>query len=497
VFIDPLGVYRRPVGYRRDGRPIFPIAGGAPTLLEQARDRLAELRQQINDLLEQRGALIDTAAAEKRSFTDAEEASYNDLGEKRAKLEAQVPPLVERVQDLETIERNRQTDAETRALTGETSPTGTTEVEDAPIYVPNGGNGQSYFRDLGNTLLRGDAAAMERLTRNSRMTLESRALGNTNAAGGSGGEFAPPAWLLDQWVNIIRKGRVTPDLYEKMDIPAGHSSLSIPKITGGTTTALQTTQNTALSQTDMTTSYIQASWATVGGKQIVSQQLLDQTGVNFDQIILRDLAADYAQQVGALAFTGTGTGTGTNSVVNGLSNATIGTAVTWTQASPTAQLFYSQAANLLQQFLVKRLQNPTCWIMSPRRWYWLVAAVDSSGRPLVTVEGPAFNQLAAQDGAPAAFGRVGSMLGVPVYIDPQVPTNLGAGTNQDILYLIKQDDLILLESTPRSEVFRETYADSVGVLFRLYCYIGTVLNRHTESLGTLSGTGMVAPTFLG
>lgn len=454
---------------------------------DSMRERRAAKQEELNALL---GAV---ESRENKEMTEDEEQRFD-------KIAGEIRGIDARIIELDELAANEAKHAEVRSQTqtAETR-TGNAQVKDAPVYVPNGGNGQSYFRDLGHVALdKASVGVLDRLRRNTEMVAaEQRALGNTNAAGGSGGEFAPPAWLLDQWVNIIRKGRVTPDLYEKMDIPAGHSSLSIPKITGGTTTALQSTQNTALSQTDMTTSFIQASWATVGGKQIVSQQLLDQTGVNFDQIILKDLAADYAQQVGALAFSGAGTGSGTNSVVNGLSNATIGTAVTWTQASPTAQLFYSQAANLLQQFLVKRLQNPTAWIMSPRRWYWLVAAVDSTGRPFVTVEGPAFNQMANQDGGPVAFGRVGSMLGVPVYLDPQVPTNLGAGTNQDILYLIKQDDLILLESTPRSEVFRETYADSVGVLFRLYCYIGTVLNRHTESLGTLSGTGMVAPTYLG
>ncbi|HEX5569007.1 MAG TPA: hypothetical protein VFY14_19150, partial [Streptomyces sp.] len=34
----------RPVGRRRDGRPIYPIRGGAPTLAEQ-RDEVAKLLQ--------------------------------------------------------------------------------------------------------------------------------------------------------------------------------------------------------------------------------------------------------------------------------------------------------------------------------------------------------------------------------------------------------------------------------------------------------------------
>jgi hypothetical protein len=63
------------------------------------------------------------------------------------------------------------------------------------------------------------------------------------------------------------------------------------------------------------------------------------------------------------------------------------------------------------------------------------------------------------------------------------------------VYLLKADDLVLLESGPQAEVFREPYADSLGVLFRLYAYVGTILNRHPESIGVLSGTGLITPTF--
>jgi HK97 family phage major capsid protein len=468
------------------------------SILEQVQARLAELRSEIKAALEQRGALIDKVAAEKRGFTAEEETAYNELGSKRAAAEAQVAPLVEREKELLEQQRSEKLQNETRAsgATGDTV-TGTARVTDPEIYVKDGGTGHSYFRDLARSVIRQDGAATERLRRNDAMSLETRALGNTNNAGGSGGEFAPPKWMVDQWIGIIRKGRVTPDLFKKMDVPNGISSLNIPKITGGTTTAIQSTQNSALSQTDMTTSYVVARWATIGGKQVASQQILDQTAVNFDQIILDDLAADYAQQVGAQVFTGTGTGAGTNDVVNGLVNATFGTTQTWTQASPTGALFYSQTGDMLQKYLVKRLANPTCWLMHPRRWFWLSVAVDGNGRPLVVPDGPGLNQMASQDGAPVAFGRVGTLHGLPVIIDPQVPTNLGAGTNQDPVYLLKTDDLILLESGPTAEVFRETYADSLGILFRLYSYVGTVLNRHSESLAVMLGTGLITPTFLG
>ena len=90
---------------------------------------------------------------------------------------------------------------------------------------------------------------------------------------------------------------------------------------------------------------------------------------------------------------------------------------------------------------------------------------------------------------------VGNFLGLPVVVDPSIPTNGGAGTNEDKVYLLKTDDLWLFESAPRMEIFRETYADTVSVLFRCYAYVGTVLNRQLASIATLSGTGLVAPVF--
>jgi HK97 family phage major capsid protein len=370
--------------------------------------------------------------------------------------------------------------------------TASLQVNEPDIYTKEGRNG--YWTDLFAKTAHNDSAATERLRRHAAHAAETRAVGNTNAAGGSGGEWAPPSWLVGDWINLIRPARVTANLFAHEEVPFGISSLNYPKLTGGTTVGLQSSQNTALSSTDPTTGYVQTGFSTLGGKIVASQQLLDQ-GRNFDSVITRDLAAAYAQQVGTQVFTGTGTGTGTNAVINGLGAATIGSTQTWTQATPTAGGFYGQTGNLLQKFLSARLTTPTCFVMHPRRWFWLESSVDTAGRPFVVPTGSGYNPLAIEANGPVAMGYVGTMHGLPVVIDPLVPTNLGAGTNQDIVYLLKTDDLTLLESPPQAEVFREPYADSMGVLFRLYAYVGTILNRHTESIGVLTGTGLVPPTF--
>ena len=464
-------------------------------LSDRMRARLSELTEQRANLHNDQAAIL--AEAEKRdnkALTDAEQASYDEKRAAKKSLDDEIAACEQRLQELLDEEARDARAAESRAKYGNAETVQrSAQVNEPDMYVKGGPN--SFFRDLAKAKFFDDYHAADRLRRHSSHVMESRAIGNTGAAGGSGGEFAPPSWVVNEWINLIRAGRVTADLFPKRDVPAGVSSINYPKLLTGTTTAIQSTQNTALSQTDLTTSYVQAGFATIGGKEIASQQLLDQSAINFDDVILADLAADYALRVGTQIFLGTGTGSGTGAVVNGLQNATIGSTQTWTQASPTPAGFYGQAGALLAAFLGKRLLPPNCWVMHPRRWYWLASATDNQGRPLVVPTGPAYNQIANQSNAAAPAGLVGTFHGLPVYIDPLVPTNLGAGTNQDVVYLLRTEDLVLFESQPKAEAFRETYADSLGVLFRMYAYVGTILNRHPESLGTISGTGLVAPTF--
>lgn len=450
------------------------------TALMERRAALKASLEALTDVKDDKGEI--------RSLTEAENTEF-DAGI------AELRKLDERITELQEAEKREAAAAAHHVAAGtaetEARAKESVKVTEPEMYRKGGDN--SYFRDLFNSVARRNTDASERLIRHSMVASESRAIGNTNAAGGSGGEWAPPEWLVNEWVNLIRPHRVTADLFQHESVPFGISSLNYPKLLTGTSVGLQSTQNTALASTDPTTGFIQTGFATIGGKNVVSQQLIDQ-GRNFDQVIVKDLAAAYAQQVGTQVFTGAGTGTGTNAIINGLGAATIGSTQTWTQASPTVAGFYGQAGNLLSKFLQARLMPPTCWVMSPRRWYWLESSVDGQQRPLVVPNGQAYNPLATESSV-VPMGPVGTFHGLPVILDPLVPTNLGAGTNQDIVYLLKTDDLVLLESAPQTEVFRETYSDSLGVLFRMYAYVATILNRHPESIGVLTGTGLVTPTF--
>lgn len=440
-------------------------------------------------------ALLALPTEEKRDLTTEED-------EKFTSLVTEIRAQDERITELADEAKRSASAAEVRkemAAPGDDDkgPKGGAKVTDPPVYA-RGNHQVSYFRDLVSSRYESNTVATERLRRSATMgDAESRALGNTNGTGGSGGEFAPPDWMVNEWIGLVRPGRVIADLFHHQNIPAGKSSINIPKILTGTSVALQSTQNSQLAQTDLTTAFVSTGFATIGGKQLVSQQLLDQSETNFDQIILTDLAGAWTVQLATQMWTGAGTGANNNSVINGLANAAVpaGNVVTYTSAAPTPALFYSKAAGALAAFAANRFAQPTHWIMSPRRWFSLLAATDSGGRPFVVPTAVAFNPIASTDNPANVSGPVGVFLGLPVVIDPLMPVNFGTGANQDRVYLVKADDLWLFESDPRVESFRETYADTLGVLFRMFSYVGTMLNRQAASIAYIDGTGLTPPAF--
>ena len=411
---------------------------------------------------------------------------------------AEIRKYDERIGELEALEVREQAAAETRRIVGEPTgvQTGTAKVVDPPVYARDK-HDTSYFRDLFVANHSGDPAskrdAMDRLMRSTTQEAETRALGNTGAVGGSGGEFAPPLWLVSEYVKLARPARVAADLFDKQELPAGVASVNVPRVATGTTVAIQTTQNTALSQTDLTTNSLTAGVTTIGGKQVVSLQLLEQSAIPFDRVIMEDLALAYAGALDVQALTGAGT----SGALRGLGSAAGLTVQTYTQASPavagTGQ-FYSMVAQAISKVYGTRYLAPDTILMHPRRWAWITAAFDTQNRPLVVPAAVAFNPVATDD-VNAAQGAVGQLQGLAVYTDPNLPINLGAGTNQDPAYVFRRNDIKLWESPVKAESFNATYADSASVLFRLYAYAALIPDRYGSSIVQINGTGMVTPTF--
>jgi len=434
--------------------------------------------------LDQRGAVLNGAAIEKRGLTPDEAHRY-------ATLTAAIADLQERKSEIADLERRTRLDNAAHANSGipESGLQGGYHIGGGTTYH-RGAESNSYFADLINSR-RGDYHAAQRLAaNNAERGFQSRALGNTGATGGSGGEFAPPGWIESEYVKLARPGRVTADRFHREDLPKGVSSVNVPKVATGTTVAPQTTQNTALAQTDITTVALSSGIITTGGKQVVSRQLLDQSPVAFDRVILEDLSADHARQLGTEAITGSGV----NGQLRGFLTPASTSVITWTSASPTAGAFFSRLAQLQGQIAGSRFKAPDAVSMHPRRWAWLASAQDASGRPLVVPTSGGFNSMAVRDDN-QGVGHVGQVLGMDVWCDPNIPVSLGAGANQDVVLMMVSDDIYLWESPLQCEAFESPYADSMGILYRCFNYSALIPDRYLASLGQIQGTGLTTPVF--
>ena len=195
---------------------------------------------------------------------------------------------------------------------------------------------------------------------------------------GSGGYAVPPAWLMNQYVELARPGRAFANLVQRQPLPGGTDSINIPKLLTGTATAVQTADNQPVQDTDLTDTFINAPVRTISGQQGVAVQLLDQSPIAFDDLVFRDLIADYASQLDKQCLSGSGT----NGQVLGMRlTPNIGTIAV---STVDIQGVYSAIANAIQLVHTTRFQPPEVVVMHPRRWGWFVALLDNQQRPLVS-----------------------------------------------------------------------------------------------------------------
>jgi HK97 family phage major capsid protein len=349
------------------------------------------------------------------------------------------------------------------------------------VYSPNGR--ASYFSDLIN-VSRGTADYQAR----QRLATYDQEFRDLNRADGTGGQFVPPTYLVDEFIGLPRPGRVTADLLTRRPLPPGTDVLNIPKIATGTATAIQPQDNDPVQETDATDATISAPVRTIAGQQDVAVQLLDQSPVNFDDIIAADLMASYNQQLGNQVLSGAGT----SGTLTGLRSVPSIESVTWTSATPTVLELQKRVADAVQRIATALYEPPNAIIMAPRRWAWLTMQVDSSNRPMIVPEayGPT-NAPGVAAGGITAEGRVGSFAGLPVFIDSQVPVNVS--TNQDLILVLNTKESILWESTPRVRVLPEVLSGTLTVRIQLYNYVA-LATRQAKSIAVISGTGLVTPT---
>jgi hypothetical protein len=86
--------------------------------------------------------------------------------------------------------------------------------------------------------------------------------------------------------------------------------------------------------------------------------------------------------------------------------------------------------------------------------------------------------------------------GTPVITDSNIATNLGAGTNEDEIYLVAPAEFFLWED-PAAPMLIRAESNPKGLLVDLvvYGYYAFYGNRFTGGHHKVSGTGLTTPSF--
>jgi HK97 family phage major capsid protein len=205
--------------------------------------------------------------------------------------------------------------------------------------------------------------------------------------------------------------------------------------------------------------------------------------------------ADYALQLNTAVV---GTGDGTSGTLKGLvtlgTDTTNGIPTTWTETTPTAVNGAIAIAKAISKVVTNRYKAAEAIVMHPSMWYWLASQVDGSNRPLVvpvTGASQAFNSAGTITNPGAPAGLVGTIQGVPVFIDATVTKTYA--TNQSPILVGKFSDSYLFESGVKTRVLPDLLSANLTVRFQVYGY-AALAHRYNKAVSAISGTGSVAPT---
>jgi hypothetical protein len=324
--------------------------------------------------------------------------------------------------------------------------------------------GQAFSMDVLRSAV-GDIMATDRLSRHMAEERVERAQYLTRAVGtGAFVGLTVPQYLTDLYALPAAALRPFADACTKHPLPADGMTVNISRITTATGVALQASENSAVQETNADDTILSPAVQTAAGQQTVSRQAIDR-GTGVDSVILQDLYNQYATRLD-------------NTLINQASTglAASGTAVAYTDASPTGAEAYSKivAAASGAEAALLAMGRPDIAVMHSRRWYWLTSQMSSTW-PLISTPG-----IPTQSAGVSHVNGYGSNFrgvlpnGLNVVVDNNLATTVGAGT-EDEIFVTASSECHLWED-PDAPVFiraEQPAAASLGVLLVVYGYFAT------------------------
>jgi HK97 family phage major capsid protein len=444
-------------------------------------DKVVERRDAVKAEMD---AVLEAVAEENRTDLTVEETEKVDA-------------LVEEARSLDTkIEKLKaQADADAKASEVRASVAavatprvgGTTVTRESRTYSER--SDSSFFKDAYNAQFKSDFTAQDRLARHMREEeIERRDVGTAQFEG-----LVIPQYLIDLAAPLARAGRPFADFAtNKMTLPPSGMTLNISRMTTGSSTAVQVTQNDAVSETDVDDTLLTVNVRTIAGQQDLSRQAIER-GTGIDVFVAADLIKSWHTTLDSQILNGAGTA----GTIKGLRNSG-GNAITFTSTAPTVGLLYPKLADAIQQIQTNSFTNPTHFIMHPRRLAFLLAAVDSTNRPLVVPAANGPMNAAGVGAGSSSYGNSGyQMMGLPIITDANIGTTYGTTTNQDEIYVVNAGESHLWEQpgSPFTLRYDATGAGNLTIKTVVYGYAAYTAERYPLAASIISGSGLAAPSF--
>ena len=446
-------------------------------------DQLIAERSEISAM---QTALVNRAADEVRDLTEEEDKNLADFQTRASELDR-------RIEDLRTMqEATLKADAmraEVRAMNAENPEeapaTGQAVVKEEPLtYRSDNSHELSFVKDFIDSVVSKDVAATERIHRHQQEMLVTRDGTTSNYAG-----LVVPQYLTDLAAPLARAGRPFADQCRNLPLPESGMTLNISRVTTGSSAAVQAAENDAVSEPDIDDTLLTSNISTVASGQQLSRQAMER-GTGIDALVTGDMASAMSTTLDNQLINGSGS----SGQLLGISQVTGINSVTYTDGSPTVAEFYPKLLDAIQQINSGIYRAPDLIVMHPRRLAWLQAGVDGNSRPLVL---PQTNvpQNAMGTGPAAGYGNTGSQIaGIPIVTDANIRTDLGAGT-EDAVYVVSRNDMLLFEDGEMMMRMDETAGLNLTLTLVLYAYCGFVPGRYPKAISAITGTGLIAPTF--
>lgn len=466
---------------------------------------LAELIRRAKEQLNARIAARNehtTSLNELRSHEGFDAARESELVSQRAAVDAEIEVMRQRVSDLEAELRQDEAVARLQSeitpeatVAGRSAETASVRVGAEPRTYSAGAEreGVHFLRDFLTSSFANDYAAQQRLARHmqeervDRAHLLTRDVGTAAFSG-----LTIPQYLVGELAPLARAGRPLADNCRQLPLPADGMVINIPRITTGTTAAVQATEAAGVSETDIDDTTLAVNVRTIAGQQDVSWQSLARS-VGSEQVVLQDLIAAYHTKLDSAIINDDGT-SGTHLGIR--STVSISTA-TLTDSSPTPAEAIGSLYAIQSTIESAVFKNPTHLVMSPRRWHWFRSAV---GTDVALIgQGTAYppQALGVSGNGEYGPGIRGDLAGLPVIVDGNIP--LTVNSDQDVILAVNVNELFLWED-PSAPLFIRAEQPGAGNLMTklvVYGFSAFTAGRYPAAHGVISGTGLAAPTVFG